>query len=583
MENLSYNTKMERIYCSELSLEMVDEEVRLCGWVHRLRDLGGITFMQFRDRSGLVQVIADPKKVRQASDIHAEDVVEIRGTVRSRPPEQVDSRLGSGHVEVEADSIKILNRARDLPFSVEREELLPAEEMRLRYRYLDLRRPSMTANIGLRHKMMQIGRNYLSSRGFWEIETPILAKSTPEGARDFLVPSRTMKGTFYALPQSPQLYKQILMVSGMDRYFQFARCLRDEDLRADRQPEHTQVDIECSFAEEKDIQTLVEGLFHLWIKEIKGEFLETPFPRMSYAECMERFGSDKPDLRNPIQLLTVTDRFRGSEFRIFASIVEQAGTVRAIRLKEAANWSRKDVDSLAEEVKPFGFPGVAWVRKTGAELSGTLSKFMNTNELAEGELYLALAGTDLRVLNQAMSRLRDVCGRIAGVVDESKYAFLWVTDFPMFEMDPITGQIAPAHHIFTSPQVTDLQLLDSEPLKVKGRLFDLVLNGTELGSGSVRCHSRELQEKLLKIAGIEPRYFDFFLAALESGAPPHAGIGMGFDRIVAIFAGLESIREVIAFPKTTSGQGLMEGQPASVACFQLDELGLKFVKKEEQG
>ncbi len=576
---------MERIYCGKLNMDMVDDEVRLCGWVHRLRDLGGITFMHLRDRSGLVQVICDPKEVKEVVDLHAEDVVEIRGKVRARPPEQVDTRLGSGHVEVVADGIEILNRAQNLAFSVEREELLPAEEMRLKYRYLDLRRPSMTANIGLRHRMMQLGRNYLSEKGFWEIETPILAKSTPEGARDFLVPSRTMKGTFYALPQSPQLYKQILMASGMDRYFQFARCLRDEDLRADRQPEHTQVDIECSFADEATIQNLVEGLFHLWVKEMKGEYLEIPFPRMTFAEAMERFGSDKPDLRNPLEIVTVTQRFTGSEFRIFASIVEQGGTVRALRLKGhpgLAEWSRKDIDSLADEVKPFGFPGVAWARRTGTELSGTVSKFMNINELADGELYLALAGTDIGTLNQAMGRLRNVCGQRLGLVDEKRMSFVWITDFPLFERDEETGKIVPAHHVFTSPQEQDMEYLEKDPLKVKGRLFDLVLNGTEMGSGSVRCHKRELQEKLLKIAGMEPKYFDFFLSALDSGAPPHAGIGMGFDRIVTLFAGLESIREVIAFPKTTSGQGLMEGQPAGVAGFQLEELGIKIEKQRKK-
>jgi aspartyl-tRNA synthetase len=570
---------MERYYCGKLTLEQIDQTVRLCGWVHRLRDLGGVTFVHLRDRSGLVQVVADPKMLKQMADLHAEDVVEVRGTVRARPPGQADERLTSGAIEVEAESLVILNRARDLPFSVEREELLPAEEMRLRYRYLDLRRPGMTSYMGLRHRMMQLGRNYLTEHGYWEIETPILARSTPEGARDFLVPSRTMKGTFYALPQSPQLYKQILMVSGMDRYFQWGRCLRDEDLRADRQPEHTQVDIEASFVEEADIQRLVEGLFHLWAREIKGIFLDIPFPRMTYEEAIERFASDKPDLRNPLEITTVTERFRGSEFRIFSSIVEQGGMVRCIRLKGGAECSRKDIDELAEEVKPFGFPGIAWAKKQNGKLAGPLSKFMNVYELDDGELELALAGTEGRALNNAMSRLRDVCARKLGLVDADKMAALWVTDFPMFERDEETGNIVPAHHIFTSPQDEDLKHLDSDPLKVRGRLFDLVLNGVELGSGSVRCHNRDQQEKLLRIAGIEPAHFDFFLKALDAGAPPHAGIGMGFDRIVALFAGTDSIRDVIAFPKTTSGQGLMEGQPAPVTKSQLDELGIKLASK----
>jgi len=573
---------MERSYCGELTLEQVDQPVRLCGWVHRLRDLGGMVFMHVRDRSGLIQVVADPKTLKEARDLHAEDVVEIRGTVTARPPGQADERLTSGAVEVQADQLTVLNRAKDLPFSVEREELLPSEEMRLRYRYLDLRRPSMSQIMGLRHRLTQLGRNYLAEHGYWEVETPILAKSTPEGARDFLVPSRNLKGSFYALPQSPQLYKQILMVSGIDRYFQWARCLRDEDLRADRQPEHTQVDIEASFVTEEDIQKLVEGLFHLWVKEIKHQFLEIPFPRMTYKEVMERFGTDKPDLRNPLELSTITERFKGSEFRIFASIVEKGGVVRALRLEGGAGWSRKEIDSLDQEVKPFGFPGVVWARKQDGKLSGPLSKFMNIYELKEGELELALAGTDPRLVNQAMSRLRDVCGRRMGLVNEDKMFALWITDFPLFERDEETNQIIPSHHIFTSPQAQDLRYLEQDPLKVRGRLFDVVLNGIELGSGSIRCHNRQLQERLLRIAGIDPAQFEFFLAALDAGAPPHGGIGIGFDRIVAIFAGLDSIRDTIAFPKTTSGQGLMEGQPAKVAKDQLEKLGIRIVPKRRK-
>lgn len=573
---------MERSYCGELTLEQVDQPVRLCGWVHRLRDLGGMVFLHLRDRSGLIQVVCDPKTLKEARDLHAEDVVEVRGTVSARPPGQADERLTSGAVEVKADQLTVLNRAKDLPFSVEREELLPSEEMRLRYRYLDLRRPSMSKIMGLRHQLMQLGRNYLAEHGYWEVETPILAKSTPEGARDFLVPSRNLKGSFYALPQSPQLYKQILMVAGLDRYFQWARCLRDEDLRADRQPEHTQVDIEASFVTEEDIQKLVEGLFHLWVKEIKHQFLEIPFPRMTYKEVMERFGTDKPDLRNPLELSTVTERFKGSEFRIFASIVEKGGIVRALRVEGGAGWSRKEIDSLDEEVKPFGFPGVVWARKQDGKLSGPLSKFMNIHELKEGELELALAGPDHRLVNQAMSRLRDVCGRRMGLVNEDKMFALWITDFPLFERDDETGEIIPSHHIFTLPQAQDLRYLEQDPLKVRGRLFDVVLNGIELGSGSIRCHNRQLQEKLLRIAGIDPAQFEFFLAALDAGAPPHGGIGMGFDRIVAIFAGLDSIRDTIAFPKTTSGQGLMEGQPAKVPKDQLEKLGIRIVPKRRK-
>lgn len=561
-------------------MEHTDQTVRLCGWIHRIRDLGGVLFIHLRDRSGLVQVVADPDKLPRVSDLHAEDVIEVKGVVNARPPDQIDDRLTSGSVEVKADTIAILNKAENLPFSVERKELLPAEEMRLRYRYLDLRRPEMTFCLGLRHRMMQLGRNYLSEQGYWEIETPLLAKSTPEGARDFLVPSRTMKGKFYALPQSPQLYKQILMVSGMDKYFQWGRCLRDEDLRADRQPEHTQVDIEASFVEEKDIQKLVEGLFHLWAKEIKGEFLEIPFLRLTYQLAIERFASDKPDIRNPLEVQTVTDRFRGSEFRIFAQIVDSGGSVRCIRIPGGASCSRKDIDNLAEEVKPFGFPGVAWVKKEDGQLSGPLSRFMNIHELKDGELTLALAGTEEKALNQAMDRIRNEVGERLGLVDEKKMAALWITDFPMFELDSETGNIVPAHHIFTMPQERDLDLLDTDPLKVRGRLFDMVLNGVELGSGSVRCHKRNLQEKLLKIAGLNPEHFDFFLSALEKGAPPHAGIGMGFDRIVALFAGLDSIKDTIAFPKTTSGQGLMEGQPDEVSKQQLGELGIKLERRK---
>ncbi len=573
---------MERYFCGKLTLEQVNESVRLCGWVHRLRNLGGVIFIHLRDRSGLVQVVIDPDDAEEASRLHNEDVVEIIGKVSARPPDQKDDRLTSGAVEIKAQKIVVLNKTKELPFSVEREELLPAEETRLKYRYLDLRRPVMTAHLRLRHRMMQLGRNYLSEKGYWEIETPLLAKSTPEGARDFLVASRNMKGKFYALPQSPQLYKQILMVSGIDKYFQWGRCLRDEDLRADRQPEHTQVDIEASFVEEKDIQTLVEGLFHLWAKESKGIYLDIPFPRMTYDEAIQRFGSDKPDLRNPLELQTVTDRFRNSEFKIFASIVAKDGVVRFLKLAGGAAWSRKDIDSLADEVKTFGFPGLAWVKRTGEQMSGPLSKFMNINELQDGCLCLGLAGTNIANLDKAMGKLRQLCGKKMELINENDMKPVWITDFPLFEEDEDSGKIVPAHHIFTMPQKQHLEFLDSDPLKVKGRLFDMVLNGVELGSGSVRCHLRDLQEKLLRIAGIDPVHFDFFLNALDSGAPPHAGIGMGFDRIVAVFAGLESIRDVIAFPKTTSGQGLMEGQPAEVSEFQLKELGIKIQKPNEK-
>ncbi|MBD3285538.1 aspartate--tRNA ligase [candidate division WOR-3 bacterium] len=572
---------MKRVYCGNVALEHEQKTVRLCGWVHRLRDLGGVTFLHLRDRSGLIQVVCDPKKVPEADEIHAEDVIEIKGKVSARPSDQVDERLHTGKVEVAAEKLTVLNRACNLPFSVEREELLPAEEMRLRYRYLDLRRPEMTAYMGLRHRMMHLGRNYLAEAGYWEIETPILARSTPEGARDFLVPSRQLKGKFYALPQSPQLYKQILMVSGMDRYFQWARCLRDEDLRADRQLEHTQIDIEASFADEKEIQTLVEGLFAVWSKELNGEEIKTPFPPMTYADAIERFGSDKPDIRNPLEIRTVTEKFTKSEFRIFAQVVEQGGTVRSLTLPDGARLSRKELDTIAEEVKPFGFPGVAWVKKTDGLLSGPLSKFTEGTDLKEGNLELCLGGKDAKNLNQAMGRLRDVCGKRLDLVDEADMAALWVTDFPMFELDEDSGRIVPAHHIFTSPRDEDLEYLEKDPLKVRGRLFDIVLNGWELGSGSVRCHDTELQKKLLKIAGLNPAHFDFFLKALEAGAPPHAGIGMGFDRIVAIYAGLDSIRDTIAFPKTTSGQGLMEGQPSGVEESQLNELGIKVRKIQE--
>ncbi len=573
---------MKRSYCGELRIEQVGEQVRLCGWVHRIRDLGAMVFLHIRDRSGLAQVVTDPRELKVVNDLHPEYVVEIKGEVTARPDDQRDDRLTSGAVEIHAGELEILNTTIELPFSVEREELLPGEEMRLRYRYLDLRRPVMTGYMRLRHRMMQLGRNYLTERGYWETETPILAKSTPEGARDFLVPSRTVKETFYALPQSPQIYKQLLMVSGLDRYFQWARCLRDEDLRADRQPEHTQVDIEASFVDESDIQELVEGLFSLWVKEIKGKEISLPFPRMTYKEAMDRYGSDKPDIRNPLELETITERFHGSQFRIFADIVDRGGEVRCLRIKDGARCTRKDIDSLAEEVKPFGFPGAAWVKEVEGKLSGPLSRFMNIYEFADGELFLALAGTDTRQLNQAMSRLRDVCARKLNLVDEDALKFIWITDFPVFERDEDTGDVVPAHHIFTSPQDEDLDYLESDPLKVRGRLFDIVLNGTELGSGSIRCHKRESQEKLLRIAGIDPAQFDFFLKALQMGAPPHGGIGMGFDRIVAIFAGLDSIRDTIAFPKTTSGQGLLEGQPARVTTRQPDEPGLRFKRSRKK-
>ncbi len=559
----------DRIYIKDI-IKYEGKRIEIFGWVHRLRDLGGVYFLHLRDRTGIVQVVFPKELAEKIKKIKVEFIVKIIGKVLKRPEEQIDKRLITGEYEIHAEDIEVVSFSKTPPFSVEREAILPKEEIRLKYRYLDLRREKLTRNLETRHWMMQITRNYLSEKGFWEIETPILAKSTPEGARDFLVPSRIFKGNFYALPQSPQLYKQILMVAGIDRYFQLARCLRDEDLRRDRQPEFTQIDIEASFIDEEFIYSLIEGLFEKWAEYLKIE-IKTPFKRIPYSEAIEKYGSDKPDLTNPLIIDDFTDYFRSENFMIFKKIIEEKnGVVKGIKIEK--ELSRKEIEDIEKKVKEWGFPGIAWLKRRGDGITGPLSKFLKNFERENGT-YLFLAGERKRVL-LALGEVRNELKKF--IEPEKGLHFVWVYEFPLFEYNEGEKRIEPAHHIFSEPLKEDMDKLNDDPLSVRGRIYDLVLNGEEIGSGSIRVNRRTLQERLFEIAGIDKRQFEFLLEAFDYGAPPHGGIALGFDRIVAIFTGTESIRDVIAFPKTTKAQGLMEGSPSEVSAQQLKELGIKF-------
>lgn len=567
---------MERTYIASIS-KYLGKPITLFGWIHRIRNLGGIYFVQLRDRSGLVQLVFPKELGNEVKKIKQEYVVKIEGIVNKRPKEQIDNRIPTGKYEIHVKNIEVLNSCKELPFSIEREALLPKEELRLRYRYLDLRRERLTKNLKLRHELLQITRKYLSEREFWEIETPLLAKSTPEGARDFLVPSRMIRNTFYALPQSPQLYKQILMSASMDRYFQIARCLRDEELRTDRQPEFTQIDIEASFIDEEFIFNLIEGLFKEWFAKILKKELPTPFPRLSYEEALQKYGSDKPDLRFGLELQDFSDFFKTTEFKLFKDTLQKEGRIKGIRIKNAKTLKRKDIDKISEIAKDYGFPGLLWVKKE-EELKGPLAKFVKNLHIQEGEVIIFLGGEEKRV-SWTLGRVRDKIAELLSLVPADTHNLLWVYGFPLFKLNE-QGEIEPEHHIFSQPFPEDLDKLETEPTKVKGRIYDLVWNGKEVGTGSIRVHKRELQEKLMDIAHIDKSQFDFFLEAMEYGMPPHGGIALGFDRIVATFAQTDAIRDVIAFPKTTSGQGLMEGSPSKVSPQQLDELRLKI--KEEK-
>ncbi|HEY0971748.1 MAG TPA: aspartate--tRNA ligase [Gemmatimonadales bacterium] len=562
--------------------------VRLAGWVHRNRNLGGLVFMDLRDRAGIVQVSFDPDHVpaevmESAAAVGVESVVLVEGEVVRRPPEGQNAEMATGEVEVRASSVRLVGPAGTpaIPVARGRGEKLPSEELRLRHRYLDLRRPELQANIVLRHRLMQATRGYLSGRGFLEVETPILTKPTPEGARDYLVPSRVHAGEFYALPQSPQLYKQLLMVAGYDRYFQIARCFRDEDLRADRQPEFTQIDIEASFVGPEDVFSLAEGLLRaLWAEA--GLEIPTPFPRMTYAEAMERYGSDRPDLRYELQLSDASPVFADTDFVVTRNALASGGRVRGIRVPGGATLSRRQVDELEALARGAGAGGLLRIRMVDGKLEGPVAKFLGPDAarrlgLAEGDLGLYVAASDA-VSSPALDRVRQAVAQLLGLVPEGHLAFLWVTDFPMFERDAGSGRLGAVHHPFTAPRPDDVPLLEEDASRARALAYDVVLNGTELGGGSIRISDPELQRRILTLLEIDEATaearFGFLLEALRSGAPPHGGIAFGFDRITMLIAGAQSLRDVIAFPKTTAARALFEGAPSAVPDEDLDELHL---------
>ena len=587
--NSPFTTTIRSHTCGGLRAADVGAEVRLGGWVHRKRDLGELVFIDLRDRTGLIQISFDPRytpaeAVQLAASLGPESVVLVEGEVVARPTEMRNPELATGDIEVRARSIKVVGPAAPpaIPVARVRGEPLPAEELRLRHRYLDLRRPELQESIILRHRLAQVTRRFLSERGFLEIETPILTKPTPEGARDYLVPSRVHAGEFYALPQSPQLYKQLLMVAGFDRYFQIARCFRDEDLRLDRQPEFTQIDIEASFIAQDDIMALTEGLIAaLWGEA--GINVPTTFRRMTYAEAMERYGSDRPDLRYELEIFDASDVFRETEFSIARSVLAQGGRVRGIKVPGGASLSRKQVDEIEALAKGAGAGGLVRLKRTNGQIEGPAAKFLHDGAsgqlaLSEGDLALLVAGPN-HISSPALDRVRQDVARRLALVKEEDRNFLWVTDFPLFERDPASGHLSAVHHPFTAPNPDDLEKLESAPETVRALAYDVVLNGTELGGGSIRISDPAVQSRIFTLLGIDEKTaaarFGFLLEGLRSGAPPHGGIAFGFDRIAMQLAGASSLRDVIAFPKTTAARALFEGAPSPVPQSDLEELHIR--------
>lgn len=559
------------------------------GWVQARRDHGGVTFIDLRDRSGLVQVVCNPQVStaahETAKDVRTEYVLAVRGRLNPRSAETINPNLPTGTVELMAEEVRVLNTARTTPFPIE-DETDPAENTRLRHRYLDLRRPKMFANLQLRHRLAKIVRDYFDSEGFLEVETPFLTRSTPEGARDYLVPSRVNPGAFYALPQSPQLFKQLLMVSGFDKYFQLVRCFRDEDLRADRQPEFTQIDVEMSFVRPDDIFRLTEGMITRVCREIKGMEVPAPFPRMSYAEAMSRFGNDKPDIRFGLEIQEVTELFGATDIQVFKDVIAKGGIIRGIVVPNAS-LSRKEIDDLVPLAVSFGAKGLAWFRLVESGWQSPLAKNVSDEQkskiaitlgLKTGDLVLLVADKEKTVCD-VLSRLRLSLGEKLGLIAKDKFQFLWVTDFPLLEYDADAKRYVAMHHPFTSPREEDIPLLESDPGKTHALAYDLVLNGVELGGGSIRNHRTDVQQKVFTALGIgeteAQEKFGFLMEALSFGAPPHGGIAFGLDRLVMLFAGAESLREVIAFPKTAKATCMMTQAPSTVDPKQLRELSIK--------
>ncbi|HAR4875959.1 TPA: aspartate--tRNA ligase [Staphylococcus aureus] len=579
-------------YCGLVTEAFLGQEITLKGWVNNRRDLGGLIFVDLRDREGIVQVVFNPafseEALKIAETVRSEYVVEVQGTVTKRDPETVNPKIKTGQVEVQVTNIKVINKSETPPFSINEENVNVDENIRLKYRYLDLRRQELAQTFKMRHQITRSIRQYLDDEGFFDIETPVLTKSTPEGARDYLVPSRVHDGEFYALPQSPQLFKQLLMISGFDKYYQIVKCFRDEDLRADRQPEFTQVDIEMSFVDQEDVMQMGEEMLKKVVKEVKGVEINGAFPRMTYKEAMRRYGSDKPDTRFEMELIDVSQLGRDMDFKVFKDTVENDGEIKAIVAKGAAEqYTRKDMDALTEFVNIYGAKGLAWVKVVEDGLTGPIGRFFETENV---ETLLTLTGAEAgdlvmfvadkpNVVAQSLGALRVKLAKELGLIDETKLNFLWVTDWPLLEYDEDAKRYVAAHHPFTSPKEADIAKLDTAPEEAEANAYDIVLNGYELGGGSIRIHDGELQEKMFEVLGFTKEQaqeqFGFLLDAFKYGAPPHGGIALGLDRLVMLLTNRTNLRDTIAFPKTASATCLLTNAPGEVSDKQLEELSLR--------
>ncbi|HCY6634211.1 TPA: aspartate--tRNA ligase [Staphylococcus aureus] len=579
-------------YCGLVTEAFLGQEITLKGWINNRRDLGELIFVDLRDREGIVQVVFNPafseEALKIAETVRSEYVVEVQGTVTKRDPETVNPKIKTGQVEVQVTNIKVINKSETPPFSINEENVNVDENIRLKYRYLDLRRQELAQTFKMRHQITRSIRQYLDDEGFFDIETPVLTKSTPEGARDYLVPSRVHDGEFYALPQSPQLFKQLLMISGFDKYYQIVKCFRDEDLRADRQPEFTQVDIEMSFVDQEDVMQMGEEMLKKVVKEVKGVEINGAFPRMTYKEAMRRYGSDKPDTRFEMELIDVSQLGRDMDFKVFKDTVENDGEIKAIVAKGAAEqYTRKDMDALTEFVNIYGAKGLAWVKVVEDGLTGPIGRFFETENV---ETLLTLTGAEAgdlvmfvadkpNVVAQSLGALRVKLAKELGLIDETKLNFLWVTDWPLLEYDEDAKRYVAAHHPFTSPKEADIAKLGTAPEEAEANAYDIVLNGYELGGGSIRIHDGELQEKMFEVLGFTKEQaqeqFGFLLDAFKYGAPPHGGIALGLDRLVMLLTNRTNLRDTIAFPKTASATCLLTNAPGEVSDKQLEELSLR--------
>ncbi len=582
--------------CGNLNLDNLNQDVILNGWVDSWRDLGGVIFVNLRDRDGMTQVVFSPEAssdlCNMAKKLRSEDVIAVKGTVNERPGDARNPNMKTGDIEVVGKDLEILNSSKNLPFEL-KDYAEKSEELRLKYRYLDLRRPFLQKNLIQRHHLSQTTRQFFSDHGFIEIETPFLTKSTPEGARDFIVPSRMHTGKFFALPQSPQTYKQILMISGFDRYFQIVKCFRDEDLRKDRQPEFTQVDVEMSYVDENDIMNLMEEYISVIIKKFLQLDLQLPFPRLTYQQAMENYGTDKPDLRYELKIQNITSIFKNTTFNVFRSVVEKDGFIGALVVPQAADYTRRQIDDLNEYVRTIGGEGMVHFKKTGNTLQGGISKFLSNEEQKDllkmwfsidDSIVFVIADQDVEKSQTLLGFIREYLANNLNLIDESKMMLSWIVDFPLLEYDPMEKRYVARHHPFTSPKEEDMDKLDKAPHIAKARAYDLIMNGNEIAGGSIRIHQRELQAKMFSVLNISPEEavekFGFLLEALEYGAPPHGGIAFGFDRMVMLLTNTSSIRDVIAFPKTTSALALMENAPSKITDIQMKELGIKIANKK---